>query len=1386
MPDLRLADPDGVVHVVPEADVPAALQSGWRAESQTDIASDTAAEARRIDYGGAGGAVKAALYGAARGATLGASDVAARVLGANPKDLSGLRAENPGISAGAEFAGTLLPAVVAPESLLGRAPAGALSRVAMDGLEAGKALGGIRGAATTLGASGLEGAGQAAGSYLSDIALGDRKLSAEGLAGALGGGFVFGAAGGGVALGVEKGAIAARRLFAHVADGGAKAANEAKQAWRTQFQSTLEAHDAAVDAAKAQLASARVTREQAGLARDRASAATAEIRAMAPELDAAHAAATGLDQKITTIEAAAYPSVVAGGIDDLDRLVSEHADARAEMDDVLRRIDTPYAPTPGVPVDEFGPRRAGRIDPDELQPVTAPAEATRALRKSDAPAPLSNDEYETYKKSYSHAASDHYQYEIFYSKGGDELVNPELRSGKSLTPEAAKLRDGLDLAFSMPESRLPRKVTIYRGMSDDPIMGQVGNRKRFENIKIGDVLEDPAFTSTAFSENAKSRNEHIVFTINAPAGTPALPIRSQFSGEGELLLPRNTKFRVDKIEYVPVSERWNMPEKFEILTDKSVRMFEKDGSESIRAPIKDIHVTVIGEHAPATAPRPPRVDLSAPIDRLSLRQLGEYQDELNKAFDSVSHGSPEYLELSKKWDDSAARNIALSDGTTKAPDREYVPSDTVKSTSYKSTNSLIADHAMADDLPPVAANTRRLFRASRRGDIGSGAHLTPDIDAATAYLDNPGFGGSQLHAYDVEPDNLLDLYKYGKRHPKHVLEKLAEELDYADPAATADTWSGNGLKHVFQVLENDTEAHIRSKKFYDWITFEDQFPSGAQTWKYLGDESLPATHSLNRPPTSGGDLESSPLGIKSMLDDGVDIGKLEGPARTDSLTGLLRGTQEKLAAGESINAIGAQGRGDYVAAKAAKRQEWRERNAPMAREEYAANAETRPGGVVDDIAAAAPAITKYERKSAELVEALGEAAPPIAKEQAAAFRAAENEADRKMMDRATRAVDDHVDRRPSANPSAKERIAAAKQDQLTADAVYKRARAAETEAKIGAKRATEARDAIPSMPTVPTGASAAPPSLLGNVATAVGVAGELGVLGIPSARDIPVVGPMLSMYIKYRALKATVGRFVGRVSATGDSRAASLVARTKDRIATAIDRSLGIVADTAPKTRGALVASGAAVSKRIFDDGEPDADKDATPQQHAAVRIREIIAATTRPELVSALVRREMHSVADPDLLAAVEQYLIARFSHLADVVQKPPPDNEYAKRPWVPSIAATHELDQRLAVIHDPEHALADGMRSPAARDTFRTAYPLLYELAKQRLIARVGDLKEPMPREARLRASALFQLPIDISLDPSHISIVRQPAKPDQSSTPIQAPDLSQMYNPQNNRTR
>lgn len=488
----------------------------------------------------------------------------------------------------------------------------------------------------------------------------------------------------------------------------------------------------------------------------------------------------------------------------------------------------------------------------------------------------------------------------------------------------------------------------------------------------------------------------------------------------------------------------------------------------------------------------------------------------------------------------------------------------------------------------------------------------------------------------------------------------------------------------------------------------------------------------------------------------------------------------------------------------------------------------RPGAV-EDVAAMATVTNKLEKTAADMVDAVGPTAPSAAQKAAAGYRAAEGAADRKTMARTARAADAQADAATEApqsrtskrgamaaaqvitdpatgqrrlvhpetgevsepiaagkdrtpGPGGKARIDDARNANLRADVDLANARVAEGKAKIEARGATQAvRDARTAAAAKSAGA-ASPPAKSGSLASKLvtaakvaGAASELGVPGVPSVHDIPVIGPLLSAYIKYRTLKAVTGRFVGRVPATADSRAAALAAKTKDALAHAVDRSLGLVERNKGVIRTAMVAAsvraGDALKRRAFDDGLPDAPKNATPSELAAARMREVAAVATNPELITKMVRAQMRDVIDPDLITATENHLIAMFKHLNDTAPKGPPPNPYAMKPWQPSPAAALQWARRLAVANDPRAAL-DALETqtltPEAADTMRVVYDKLFAAAQQRLIQRATDLKNPVPYRQRLQNSLLFDVALDASLDPINAMILSQAHTTSGSASP------------------
>lgn len=144
-----------------------------------------------------------------------------------------------------------------------------------------------------------------------------------------------------------------------------------------------------------------------------------------------------------------------------------------------------------------------------------------------------------------------------------------------------------------------------------------------------------------------------------------------------------------------------------------------------------------------------------------------------------------------------------------------------------------------------------LYRAASRATIapatfGRGACFAAAREDAESYLDNPGFGGSALFAFEVEAEYVLHL------NNPHAFETLAEALwdelveagladDCEEPLDLAGQWACRGLCTVFDLLENTSGLEEIIADAYDWVVYVEP-PVGDRrpheeyctTWRYYG------------------------------------------------------------------------------------------------------------------------------------------------------------------------------------------------------------------------------------------------------------------------------------------------------------------------------------------------------------------------------------------------------------------------------------------------------------------------------------------------------------------------------------------------------------------------
>lgn len=142
---------------------------------------------------------------------------------------------------------------------------------------------------------------------------------------------------------------------------------------------------------------------------------------------------------------------------------------------------------------------------------------------------------------------------VRYQQGDNYDLNKALRHGMSITPDTlpavADLRDRIDGAFANAPS-IPEPITVHRGMG----LSNELARKTAQDWVVGGEYEDPGFMSTSLSQQVAMKDfgsgEAAQIEIRLPAGQKAiymqsLPNRDQdFDPEHEILLPRNTRYRV--------------------------------------------------------------------------------------------------------------------------------------------------------------------------------------------------------------------------------------------------------------------------------------------------------------------------------------------------------------------------------------------------------------------------------------------------------------------------------------------------------------------------------------------------------------------------------------------------------------------------------------------------------------------------------------------------------------------------------------------------------------------------------------------------------------------------------------------------------------------------
>jgi hypothetical protein len=405
------------------------------------------------------------------------------------------------------------------------------------------------------------------------------------------------------------------------------------------------------------------------------------------------------------------------------------------------------------------------------------------------------------------------------------------------------------------------------------------------------------------------------------------------------------------------------------------------------------------------------------------------------------------------------------------------------------------------------------------------------------------------------------------------------------------------------------------------------------------------------------------------------------------------------------------------------------------------------GDLHEDADHAIDAISSLEQKTADLADELGDEAPGLAKERAQQYRAQQAGADESAQKAAESAV-------------------------MDAD------QAAKT-IGLGSPQAQRAA------------------GIMGKVETAGQLLEALQMLGIdvPSAKNLPVVGPLLSMYLKAKLAMRAMGRMGGKVPRTAETEIARRAAETKTRLIKAADKALMVGGRVASSPKAAVASS--VLAAQLFDDRDPGTKERKTTKtdsmQEIYIARRDELVRAMAPGAIREAVRKRVRT-ADAALLdeiaAAEERKLKFLYSKMPGASDQPqmfgrrqvtaPARADMEK--WAKYVQAAHRPVETMEAILDGELVSAE------AAETLRVAYPRLMQTVQQRMIEKATEKPVDLDHKRKVHLSLALGIPLDDSQTPESAQFMGQmyqpkpPAQPQGMPQSGGAPQLASLADPEN----
>lgn len=273
---------------------------------------------------------------------------------------------------------------------------------------------------------------------------------------------------------------------------------------------------------------------------------------------------------------------------------------------------------------------------------------------------------------------------------------------------------------------------------------------------------------------------------------------------------------------------------------------------------------------------------------------------------------------------------------------------------------------------------------------------------------------------------------------------------------------------------------------------------------------------------------------------------------------------------------------------------------------------------------------------------------------------------------------------------------------------------------------------------------------------------ELVGIDVPSARDIPVVGPLLSKYLRARAIMSTLQRAGVRLPKSVESTVAGKAKRLSEGAIKAIDKAFDVSIAGTKAVRGANQASNL-LAHKLFD--HDDKRKPANDWEAIQHRVDELQRAVQPGAIKQALAKSL--PTADAELASHVENAAKRKAEFLLSKAPKVSgPVGLMSGFQARPSKAEISAFARYLDAAENPQKvfdSIADGSLTIEGVETIKACYPRLYQEAQARMLENASKLQSTLPYSLRLGLSLMFGVAVDASMQPDFVQYMQADGLPE-----------------------